>query len=63
MVPDGVAIAHPDRLFIGGDWVPAASGREIEIVSPVSEAAIGRVAEADEADMDRRENGGDIEEP
>jgi acyl-CoA reductase-like NAD-dependent aldehyde dehydrogenase len=53
MIPDGVAIAHPDRLYIGGDWVPAASGREIEIVSPVSEAVNGRVAEADEADMDR----------
>lgn len=53
MIPDGVAIAHPSRLFIGGAWVPAMSGREIEIVSPVSEAVIGRVAEADEADMDR----------
>jgi acyl-CoA reductase-like NAD-dependent aldehyde dehydrogenase len=53
MIPDGVAIAHPDRLFIGGDWISAQSGREIEIVSPVSEAVIGRVAEADERDMDR----------
>lgn len=53
MIPDGVSIAHPDRLFIGGAWVRSQSGREIEIVSPVSEAVIGRVAEADEADMDR----------
>jgi len=53
MIPDGVVIAHPDRLYIGGEWVRSHSGREIEIVSPVSEAVIGRVAEADEADMDR----------
>ena len=53
MIPDGVTIAHPDRLFIGGRWVAAQSGREIEVISPVSEAVVARVAEADAADMDR----------
>ena len=53
MIPAGVTIAHPDRLYVGGQWVPAQSGREIEIISPVSEAVIARVAEAGEADMDR----------
>jgi len=52
MTPHGVTIAHPDRLFIGGAWVPAHSGRSIEIVSPDSEQVVARVAEADEADMD-----------
>ena len=52
MLPQGVAIAHPDRLYIGGAWVPAQSGRTIAIVSPDSEQVIAEVAEAGEADMD-----------
>jgi aldehyde dehydrogenase (NAD+) len=51
-LPQGVAIAHPGRLYVGGAWVPAHSGREIEIVSPDSEQVVARVAEADQADMD-----------
>ena len=47
------AIRHPDRLFIGGAWVEAHSGRYIEIVSPDTEQVVARVAEADETDMDR----------
>ncbi|MGV3512955.1 MAG: aldehyde dehydrogenase [Novosphingobium sp.] len=52
MTPEGVNIAHPDKLFIGGRWVPAHSGRMIELISPNTEQVVGRVAEADEADMD-----------
>ena len=46
-------LAHPDKLFIGGEWVAASSGRMIEIVSPDSESVVGAVAEADERDVDR----------
>ncbi|MDE2597370.1 MAG: aldehyde dehydrogenase [Sphingomonadales bacterium] len=53
MLPRGVAIAHPDKLFIGGSWVQAHSGREIALASPDSGEIVARVAEADEADMDR----------
>jgi aldehyde dehydrogenase (NAD+) len=53
MTPQGVTIVHPDRLYIDGQWVAAASGREIAVISPVSETVVARVAEADEADMDR----------
>nr|WP_126173198.1 aldehyde dehydrogenase [Altericroceibacterium xinjiangense] len=53
MTPEGVNVRHPDRLFIGGDWVETLSGREIEIVSPNSEEVVARVAEAGEKDMDR----------
>jgi len=52
MTPQGVTLAHPDRLYIGGAWAPAHSGRAIDIVSPDSEQVVARVAEADEADMD-----------
>jgi acyl-CoA reductase-like NAD-dependent aldehyde dehydrogenase len=52
MLPQGVTVRHPDRLFIGGAWVPASSGRAIEIVSPNSETVVGSVAEGDDRDMD-----------
>ena len=46
-------LRHPDKLFIGGAWVEAHSGRQLEIVSPDTEQVAFRVAEADETDMDR----------
>jgi len=52
MLPEGVNIAHPEKLFIGGEWVPPHSGRTIEVVSPHTEQVSALVAEADEADMD-----------
>jgi aldehyde dehydrogenase (NAD+) len=52
MIPAGVNVRHPDRLFIGGEWVSANSGRAIELVCPNTEAVIGTVAEADASDMD-----------
>jgi len=52
MTPAGVNIKHPDKLYIGGAWVAANSGRSIEIVNPNSEEVVARVAEADEVDMD-----------
>jgi betaine-aldehyde dehydrogenase len=48
-----IRIAHPDKLFIDGEWVaPAADGR-IEVVSPITEERIFTVAEAQAADVDR----------
>ena len=52
MTPEGVTIKHPDKLFIGGEWVAANSGRSIEVINPNSEEVVARVAEADERDMD-----------
>src|SRR5688500_20345200 len=53
MTPEGVNIRHPDKLFIGGEWVAATSGRQLEIVNPNSEEVVARVAEAGPDDMDR----------
>ena len=53
MTPEGVNVRHPDKLFIGGEWVAATSGRMIEIVNPNSEEVVARVAEAGNEDMDR----------
>ena len=52
MIPSGVAIKHPDRLWIGGAWIVANSRRTIELVSPDTERVIGTVAEADAHDVD-----------
>ena len=51
MSPEGVNVRHTDRIWIGGEWVRAHSGRMIELVSPDTEEVIGAVAEADEEDM------------
>ncbi len=53
MTPQGVNIAHPDMLYIGGEWVAPIAGGSIEIENPASEEIVGRVAEAGPADMDR----------
>ncbi len=52
MTPPGVNIANTDKLYIGGRWIAAQSGRMIELISPNTEQVIGSVAEANEADMD-----------
>ncbi|WAT17531.1 aldehyde dehydrogenase [Aurantiacibacter sp. MUD11] len=52
MTPEGVNIAHPDKLFIGGEWVAARSGDWIEVENPASEEIVARVAHAGPADMD-----------
>jgi acyl-CoA reductase-like NAD-dependent aldehyde dehydrogenase len=47
-----LALAHPNRLYIGGVWVDAVQGGRIEVVSPATERAVLSVAEAREADVD-----------
>ncbi len=42
-----------DRLWIGGEWVKPSSGATIDVISPFTEAPVGRVPEAREADVDR----------
>lgn len=44
---------HPDALFIGGAWVEPATPARLRLISPISEAELGSVAEATEADVDR----------
>ncbi|HEX4146267.1 MAG TPA: aldehyde dehydrogenase family protein [Pirellulales bacterium] len=40
------------ECFIGGNWVPAASGKTFETVNPATEEVIAQVAEGDAADVD-----------
>jgi acyl-CoA reductase-like NAD-dependent aldehyde dehydrogenase len=52
MIPQGVNIQHPDKLFIGGEWVRPLSNDTIEVVNPASEEVIARTAAAGNRDMD-----------
>lgn len=46
-------IRHPDRFFIGGQWVAPSSDATISVVSPSTEEEFVRVAEAQVADVER----------
>ncbi len=42
-----------DRLFIGNEWVQPSSASTFDVVSPTTEEVVGRVPEAQNADIDR----------
>lgn len=48
-----VPLKHPSQLFINGEWVNAASGALIDVISPATEALYTQVAAADKSDIDR----------
>ena len=52
MTPEGVNIANPDKLFIGGEWTAPNGSDVIEVENPADEEIIARVAHANAADMD-----------
>jgi aldehyde dehydrogenase (NAD+) len=41
------------ECFIGGQWVPSASGKTFETINPATEEVIASVAEGDAEDVDR----------
>lgn len=48
-----VNLKHPDRLYIGGEWVEPRSDSPIDIVSPDTGQVVYKVAGASAADMAR----------
>src|SRR3954470_1926699 len=44
---------QPKKLFIGGKWVEAASGKTFETLDPATGDLLARVAEAGVEDVDR----------
>ena len=46
-------IAHPDRFFIGGEWVAPSSNALIDVITPSTEDLFVSVAEAKPADVER----------
>ncbi len=55
-VTESKKVARPQvrqtQCFIGGKWVPAASGKTFETIHPATEEVIAEVAEGDAADID-----------
>lgn len=45
-------LRRPLRLFIDGEWQPAAAGRTREVINPSDDRVIATVAEGDAADVD-----------
>jgi betaine-aldehyde dehydrogenase len=41
------------QMFVGGQWVPAAAGRRLDVVDPATEQVIARVPAAGTEDVDR----------
>ncbi len=50
---DTSPLRHADRLFIGGEWVPATSDATIDVIDSGTEELFFSVAEANESDMSR----------
>ena len=48
-----VELKHPDRFFIGGEWVAASSSARFDVIDSRTEEPFVVVAEAQAADMDR----------
>jgi acyl-CoA reductase-like NAD-dependent aldehyde dehydrogenase len=48
-----MATATKGRLFIGGEWQDAQSGKRFPVVNPANEEVVAEVAAAEEADVDR----------
>ncbi|MPT47138.1 MAG: aldehyde dehydrogenase [Sphingobium sp.] len=53
MIPNGVNVAHPDKLFIGGQWVDSTGDDSFDLVDPNNETVTGRIVAANAADMDQ----------
>src|SRR5262245_49209868 len=43
---------HQTQCFIGGQWIPAQSGKTFDTIDPATEEVIASVAEGDAADID-----------
>lgn len=48
-----IAIAHRDKLFIGGAWVESGSARRLDLLNPATEEVFMSVASADVQDVRR----------
>jgi phenylacetaldehyde dehydrogenase len=45
-------LAKPHELFIGGEWMPARSGKTFDVINPATGQVIAKAAAADAADID-----------
>lgn len=52
MSPTDAPVRHPDRFYIGGEWVAPSSTAQIDVIDSGTEELFFRVAEAQAADID-----------
>jgi aldehyde dehydrogenase (NAD+) len=50
--PKGVSIRHPDRVYIGGEWIAPVRKGTLKVVYPATEEVVGHIAEAFEEEVD-----------
>lgn len=50
--PPCLCPCQPVQLFVGGQWVDAASGRTFPVLDPRTAKEVFRVAEADKEDVE-----------
>jgi geranial dehydrogenase len=43
-------------LFVGGEWIKAASSKRIQVINATTEEVIGSVPEGSDGDIDRAVN-------
>lgn len=48
-----VELKHPDKLFIGGEWVTPSTSETFDVIDPATEEVTMRVAASQAADIDR----------
>lgn len=53
MVPPGINIAHPDRLYIGGQWIATDPAQQLILTNPATEEICARIAGAGPAEVDQ----------
>ncbi|SFF82848.1 Acyl-CoA reductase [Novosphingobium sp. CF614] len=46
-------IAHPDRFFVGGEWIAPSTAKTIDVLNSGTENLFVKVAEAQEKDVER----------
>src|SRR5688572_20627152 len=51
--PTHVTLQHPDRFWIGGEWVAPSTDAMFDVIEPSTEERLLQVAEATEADVAR----------
>ena len=52
-MPAGLPVKSPDAFFIGGQWVKPSAKGKLDVISPVTEQVVMRLAEAAQADVDK----------
>ena len=49
----GAVLRHPDRLFVGGEWIGASTKATFDVVNPTTEEVYQTVAASQVADVDK----------